>query len=312
MWERVYFIGKLVFGIHSSKLETLRGISRSSYLCCMLDEFIQSALKEDIQDGDHSSMACVPAEARSKAILLIKETGVLAGIQVSQRICELYDPSLELTSFLQDGDRVSYGQIAFTLEGSARSILAVERLLLNCMQHMSGVATKTAHYVSLIAGTNCTLLDTRKTTPGLRFLDKYAVKIGGGANHRFGLYDMIMLKDNHIDYAGGLRPALERTNAYLQAQKLNLKVEVEVRSMEELKALLAIDQPYDRIMLDNFTPEALSVALTLIPSTIETEASGGITEETIRAYAETGVQYISVGALTHSVKALDMSLKAQL
>jgi nicotinate-nucleotide pyrophosphorylase (carboxylating) len=312
MWERVYFIGKLVFGIHSSKLETLRGISRSSYLCCMLDEFIQSALKEDIQDGDHSSMACVPAEACSKAILLIKETGVLAGIQVSQRICELYDPSLELTSFLQDGDRVSYGQIAFTLEGSARSILAVERLLLNCMQHMSGVATKTAHYVSLIAGTNCTLLDTRKTTPGLRFLDKYAVKIGGGANHRFGLYDMIMLKDNHIDYAGGLRPALERTNAYLQAQKLNLKVEVEVRSMEELKALLAIDQPYDRIMLDNFTPEALSVALTLIPSTIETEASGGITEETIRAYAETGVQYISVGALTHSVKALDMSLKAQL
>ncbi|MEY4992615.1 MAG: hypothetical protein RI948_1500 [Bacteroidota bacterium] len=312
MWERVYFIGKLVFGIHSSKLETLRGISRSSYLCCMLDEFIQSALKEDIQDGDHSSMACVPAEARSKAILLIKETGVLAGMQVAQRICELYDPSLELTSFLQDGDRVSYGQIAFTLEGSARSILAVERLLLNCMQHMSGVATKTAHYVSLIAGTNCTLLDTRKTTPGLRFLDKYAVKIGGGANHRFGLYDMIMLKDNHIDYAGGLRPALERTNAYLQAQKLNLKVEVEVRSMEELKALLAIDQPYDRIMLDNFTPEALSVALTLIPSTIETEASGGITEETIRAYAETGVQYISVGALTHSVKALDMSLKAQL
>jgi nicotinate-nucleotide pyrophosphorylase (carboxylating) len=312
MWERVYFIGKLVFGIHSSKLETLRGISRSSYLCCMLDEFIQSALKEDIQDGDHSSMACVPAEARSKAILLIKETGVLAGMQVAQRICELYDPSLQLTSFLQDGDRVSYGQIAFTLEGSARSILAVERLLLNCMQHMSGVATKTAHYVSLIAGTNCTLLDTRKTTPGLRFLDKYAVKIGGGANHRFGLYDMIMLKDNHIDYAGGLRPALERTNAYLQAQKLNLKVEVEVRSMEELKALLAIDQPYDRIMLDNFTPEALSVALTLIPSTIETEASGGITEETIRAYAETGVQYISVGALTHSVKALDMSLKAQL
>lgn len=312
MWERVYFIGKLVFGIHSSKLETLRGISRSSYLCCMLDEFIQSALKEDIQDGDHSSMACVPAEARSKAILLIKETGVLAGMQVAQRICELYDPSLQLTSFLQDGDRVSYGQIAFNLEGSARSILAVERLLLNCMQHMSGVATKTAHYVSLIAGTNCTLLDTRKTTPGLRFLDKYAVKIGGGANHRFGLYDMIMLKDNHIDYAGGLRPALERTNAYLQAQKLNLKVEVEVRSMEELKALLAIDQPYDRIMLDNFTPEALSVALTLIPSTIETEASGGITEETIRAYAETGVQYISVGALTHSVKALDMSLKAQL
>lgn len=278
----------------------------------MLDEFIKSALQEDIQDGDHSSMACVPATAKSKAILLLKEAGVLAGMQVAQRICEIYDPSLQMTTFLKDGDRVSYGQIAFTLEGSARSILAVERLLLNCMQHMSGVATNTAHYVSLISGTNCTLLDTRKTTPGLRFLDKYAVKIGGGSNHRFGLYDMIMLKDNHIDYAGGLSAALERTHAYLQEQKLNLKVEVEVRSMDELTELLAIAQPYDRIMLDNFTPEALKAALTLIPSTVETEASGGITEETIRAYAETGVQFISVGALTHSVKALDMSLKAQL
>ncbi|MEN9969743.1 MAG: hypothetical protein RIR94_1950 [Bacteroidota bacterium] len=278
----------------------------------MLDEFIKSALKEDIQDGDHSSMACVPATALSKAILLIKETGVLAGMQVAQRICEIYDPSLKMTAFLQDGDRVSYGQIAFTLEGSARSILAVERLLLNCMQHMSGIATKTAHYVSLIAGTNCTLLDTRKTTPGLRFLDKYAVKIGGGSNHRFGLYDMIMLKDNHIDYAGGLTAALERTQTYLIEHKLNLKIEVEVRSAAELKELLTIDQPYNRIMLDNFTPEELSLALALIPSTIETEASGGITEETLRAYAETGVQYISVGALTHSVKALDMSLKAQL
>lgn len=278
----------------------------------MLDEFIKSALTEDIQDGDHSSMACVPADARSKAVLLIKETGVLAGMQVAQRICEIYDPSLQMTALLNDGDNVEYGQIAFTLEGSARSILAVERLLLNCMQHMSGVATKTAYYVALIAGTNCTLLDTRKTTPSMRLLDKYAVKIGGGSNHRFGLYDMIMLKDNHIDYAGGLAAALERTHVYLTDQKLKLKVEVEVRSIDELKELLAISQPYDRIMLDNFSPEDLKVALTMIPSTIETEASGGITEETIRSYAQTGVQYISVGALTHSVKALDMSLKAQL
>ena len=278
----------------------------------MLDEFIKSALKEDIQEGDHSSMACVPADAQSKAVLLIKETGVLAGMQVAQRICEIYDPSLQMTALLKDGDNVGFGQIAFTLEGSARSILAVERLLLNCMQHMSGVATKTAYYVALIAGTNCTLLDTRKTTPGMRLFDKYAVKIGGGSNHRFGLYDMIMLKDNHIDYAGGLAAALERTHVYLTDQKLKLKVEVEVRSMDELKELLAIPQHYDRILLDNFTPDDLKAALKMIPSTIETEASGGITEETIRSYAETGVQYISVGALTHSVKALDMSLKAQL
>jgi nicotinate-nucleotide pyrophosphorylase (carboxylating) len=276
----------------------------------MLDEFITSALKEDIQDGDHSSMACVPQEAQSKAILLIKENGVLAGMQVAQRICEIYDSRLVFMPQLKDGDRVEIGQIAFTLEGPARSILATERLILNCMQHMSGVATKTAFYVSLISGTNCTLLDTRKTTPGIRFLDKYAVKIGGGANHRFGLYDMIMLKDNHIDYAGGLSAALDRTKAYLTDVNLDLKVEVEVRSIVELKELLSLEQNYDRIMLDNFSPEELKSALALIPADIETEASGGITSDTIRAYAETGVQYISVGALTHSVKALDMSLKA--
>jgi nicotinate-nucleotide pyrophosphorylase (carboxylating) len=276
----------------------------------MLDEFITSALKEDIQDGDHSSMACVPQEAQSKAILLIKENGVLAGMQVAQRICEIYDSRLVFMPQLKDGDRVEIGQIAFTLEGPSRSILATERLILNCMQHMSGVATKTAFYVSLISGTNCTLLDTRKTTPGIRFLDKYAVKIGGGANHRFGLYDMIMLKDNHIDYAGGLSAALDRTKAYLTDVNLDLKVEVEVRSIVELKELLSLEQNYDRIMLDNFSPEELKSALALIPADIETEASGGITSDTIRAYAETGVQYISVGALTHSVKALDMSLKA--
>lgn len=278
----------------------------------MLDEFIKSALAEDIQTADHSSLACVPAAAQSKASLLIKDRGVLAGMEVAKRICEIYDPQLVFKPLLQDAAHVSAGQIAFTLEGSARSILAVERLILNCMQHMSGVATQTAAYVALIEGTNCTLLDTRKTTPGMRFLDKLAVKLGGGANHRFGLYDMIMLKDNHIDYAGGLGPALTRTAQYLEEQKLNLKVEVEIRSMDELKELLQLPQAYDRIMLDNFTPAQLKEALQLIPNGIETEASGGITADTIRAYAQTGVQFISVGALTHSVKALDMSLKAQL
>jgi nicotinate-nucleotide pyrophosphorylase (carboxylating) len=278
----------------------------------MLDEFIQNALQEDLGSGDHSSLACVPLDAQSAAYLLIKETGVLAGVDVAKRICEIYDATIIFDQKLKDGDHIQPGDIAFTLQGSSRSILAVERLLLNCMQHMSGVATQTAQYVQLISGTNCTLLDTRKTTPGMRLLDKYAVKIGGGANHRFGLYDMIMLKDNHIDYAGGLKPALERTKAYLVSQNLNLKVEVEVRSESELKELLALPQDYQRIMLDNFTPEALKTALKSIPEGIETEASGGITSETIRSYAETGVQFISVGALTHSVKALDMSLKASL
>jgi nicotinate-nucleotide pyrophosphorylase (carboxylating) len=278
----------------------------------MLDQFIRASLAEDIQDGDHSSLACVPAAARSSAVLLIKESGILAGMEVAERICTLYDNSLEFSPFLKDGDKVQPGQIAFKLAGSARSILAIERLLLNCMQHMSGVATKTAAYVALIKDTNCTLLDTRKTTPGMRFLDKYAVKIGGGANHRFGLYDMIMLKDNHIDYAGGLAPALERTQQYLKEKQLDLKVEVEIRSFDELNELLQLPISYDRIMLDNFTPIQLAEALKLIPAGIETEASGGITADTILAYAQTGVQFISVGALTHSVKALDMSLKAQL
>jgi len=278
----------------------------------MLDEFIQNALNEDIGSGDHSSLACVPEDARSEAFLLIKEEGILAGMEVAKRICQIYDAQIQFKQKLTDGTPVKSGDIAFTLEGSSRSILAVERLLLNCMQHMSGVATQTAHFVKLIAGTNCTLLDTRKTTPGMRMLDKYAVKIGGGANHRIGLYDMIMLKDNHIDYAGGLAAALERTKTYLAANNLDLQVEVEVRSEAELRELLSLPQDYHRIMLDNFTPLALKNALQLIPKGIETEASGGITASTIRSYAETGVQFISVGALTHSVKALDMSLKASL
>jgi nicotinate-nucleotide pyrophosphorylase (carboxylating) len=278
----------------------------------MLDEFIQNALNEDIGSGDHSSLACVPEDARSEAFLLIKEEGILAGIEVAKRICQIYDAQIQFKQKLTDGTPVKSGDIAFTLEGAARSILTIERLLLNCMQHMSGIATQTAYYVKLIEGTNCTLLDTRKTTPGMRMLDKYAVKIGGGDNHRIGLYDMIMLKDNHIDYAGGLAPALQRTKEYLTQNMLDLKVEVEVRSEVELKALLSLPQDYHRIMLDNFSPAELKSALQLIPKGIETEASGGINAATIRSYAETGVQFISVGALTHSVKALDMSLKARL
>lgn len=276
----------------------------------MLDEFIKAALKEDIQDGDHSSLACVDPNAVSKASLLIKANGVLAGMEVAKRICEIYDESLKFTPILKDGDKVSHGQIAFSIEGRARSILAVERLILNCMQRMSGIATQTAYYVGLIEGTNCTLLDTRKTTPNMRFLEKNAVQIGGGANHRFGLYDMIMLKDNHIDYAGGVSEALLRTQQYIQQNDLNLKVEIEIRSLEELDELLALPVTYHRIMFDNFSPNELKLALTRIDKGIETEASGGINSETIYEYAQTGVQYISVGALTHSVVALDMSLKA--
>ena len=277
----------------------------------MLDEFIKSALAEDIQDGDHSSMACVPKDASSKAVLLIKEKGVLAGMQVAKRIVEIYDPNLVFTAQLQDGDHVEFGQIAFTLEGAARSILATERLILNCMQHMSGIATQTAYYVSLISGTNCTLLDTRKTTPGLRFLDKYAVKIGGGANHRFGLYDMIMLKDNHIDYCGGIEKAIAAANAYLKEHQMQLPIEVETRSLEDVKRVMKVGG-VQRIMLDNFTPQEIEAALVLINKQYETEASGGINFDTIEAYAATGVDFISVGAVIHHATSLDLSLKAVL
>lgn len=278
----------------------------------MLDDFIKAALKEDIQDGDHSSLACVDPNAVSKASLLIKAKGVLAGMEVAKRICEIYDSSLKFTPILKDGDKVTDGQIAFNIEGLARSILAVERLILNCMQRMSGIATQTAYFVGLIKGTNCTLLDTRKTTPNMRFLEKYAVQIGGGANHRFGLYDMIMLKDNHLDYAGGVAQALLKTQQYIQQNDLNIKVEIEIRSLEELDELLALPVTYNRIMFDNFSPNDLKLALSRIDKGIETEASGGINSETIYQYAQTGVQYISVGALTHSVAALDMSLKANI
>jgi nicotinate-nucleotide pyrophosphorylase (carboxylating) len=275
----------------------------------MLDQIIKLALNEDIGEADHSTLACVPSAAIGSAQLLIKENGVLAGIDVAKRIYEIYDPSLEITYFKKDGDKVTNGEIAFIVKGSSQSILTTERLVLNFMQRMSGIATQTAKIVQEINGCNTKLLDTRKTTPGIRYLEKWAVKIGGGENHRFGLYDMIMLKDNHIDYAGGIIPAIEKTKEYLNLNKKSLGIEVEVRNLKELYDVLRVGG-VERIMLDNFSPEQLKEALRIIPSEYETEASGGITLENIRSYAETGVQYISVGAMTHSVKSLDLSLKA--
>lgn len=276
----------------------------------MLDEFIRKSLQEDIGDGDHSTLACIPVDAMGKAKLLVKEPGILAGVEVAKRIYELFDPTLQVQFNKRDGDHIQKGDIVFEVSGSSRSILSSERLVLNCMQRMSGIATQTASILSIIQGCSTKILDTRKTTPGMRFLEKWAVKIGGGENHRFGLYDMVMLKDNHVDYAGGIKAAIEKTQRYLKENNKNLKIEIEVRSIEELKEVLET-KGVDRIMLDNFSPELLREALDLIPPSYETEASGGITIENIRPYAETGVQFISIGALTHSVKSLDLSLKAQ-
>lgn len=275
----------------------------------MIDKIIDFAFREDIGDGDHTSLACVPENAVGKAKLLIKQEGILAGVELAERIFKRYDTALKLNVFIQDGTSVKKGDIAFEVEGSSRSILATERLVLNFMQRMSGIATQTHSVYQHIADTSTKLLDTRKTTPGIRALEKWAVAIGGGTNHRFGLYDMIMIKDNHIDYAGGIEQAISRTKSYLSKNKLQLKIEIEVRDEVELEEVLKTGG-VDRIMLDNFTPEQISKALPLIPKNIETEASGGISLENIADYAKTGVTYISSGALTHSVSSLDMSLKA--
>lgn len=276
----------------------------------LVEEIIERALLEDIGDGDHSSLACVPEQAMGKATLFVKDEGILAGVDLAVRVFKKYDPTIEIDVLIIDGTPVNKGDIAFTVKGSSRSILATERLVLNFMQRMSGIATQTNKIVSLLEGTNTRLLDTRKTTPCIRYMEKWAVRIGGGENHRFALYDMIMLKDNHIDYAGGIKPAIERTQAYLKESGKKLKVEIEVRDFDELNQVLEIGG-VDRIMLDNFSVKQLEEALKLIPSHYETEASGGITIDTIRDYAETGVDFISVGALTHSFKSLDMSLKAE-
>lgn len=276
----------------------------------MIDEIIKNALQEDIGDGDHSSLSCVPENGIGVAKLIVKDKGIIAGVELAERIFKLYDPNLEVNIYIKDGTFVKHGEIAFEVKGSSRSILATERLVLNFMQRMSGIATETHKMVEIVSGTGVKLLDTRKTTPGIRYMEKWAVRIGGGYNHRFALYDMIMLKDNHIDYAGGIKPAIERANAYLKSTNKRLKIEVEVRDEVELSQVLEVGN-VDRIMLDNFTPERIKAVIDLIPDTIETEASGGITSETIRSFAETGVDYISVGALTHSFKSMDMSLKAK-
>jgi nicotinate-nucleotide pyrophosphorylase (carboxylating) len=275
----------------------------------MIDEIIDLALNEDIGEGDHSSLSCVPEDATGTAKLLVKENGIIAGVQLARRIFHRYDPALTISIHILDGTPVKPGDIVFEIQGKSRSILATERLVLNFMQRMSGIATQTNSVVQLISDTETHLLDTRKTTPGIRALEKWAVTIGGGYNHRFGLYDMIMIKDNHIDYAGGVAKAIERANLYIAEKGLKINIEIEVRNEEELDEVLK-NPKVDRIMLDNFTPEEILKVLPKIPVSIETEASGGITIDNIRAYAETGVNFISSGALTHSVKSLDMSLKA--
>lgn len=275
----------------------------------MINEIIDNALREDIGDGDHSSLSCVPENATGKATLYIKDDGIIAGMELAEMIFHRYDPKLKVDILIKDGTPVKKGDIGLTVMGSSRSILATERLVLNFMQRMSGIATQTHKIVALLEGLNTQLLDTRKTTPGIRYMEKWAVRIGGGKNHRFALYDMIMLKDNHVDYAGGIKPAIERANAYLKTTGKDLKIEIEVRNEAELKEVLEVGK-VDRIMLDNFTPERIRAVIDTIPNQYEIEASGGITLETIRSFAETGVDFISVGALTHSFKSMDISLKA--
>lgn len=275
----------------------------------IIDQFIINALKEDVGDGDHTSLATIPAETVGKAKLLVKDEGILAGVELASEIFRVVDEDLKMSVFLTDGAKVKYGDVAFEVEGNAQSILTAERLVLNCMQHMSGIATRTRQITDLLKGTNTKVLDTRKTTPGMRYLEKWAVRIGGGVNHRFGLYDMILIKDNHVDYAGGIREAIESTQNYLKEKNKKLAIEIEVRNLEELEEVMQTGG-VDRILLDNFKPAQLCDALNMIEGRFITEASGGITIDNIRQYAECGVDYISVGALTHSVKSLDLSLKA--
>ena len=275
----------------------------------ILREFILRSLAEDLGDGDHSSLACIPSETKGKAKLLIKEKGILAGIRVAVELFSIIDNELKPEMILEDGTNVVPGDIAFYISGRQQSILKSERLVLNIMQRMSGIATNTHEYATRLKGLKTKILDTRKTTPGFRFLEKEAVRIGGGLNHRMGLYDMILLKDNHIDYAGGISNAIHKTRAYLKRNNLNLKVEIEARSLEDVRIILTVGG-VDRIMLDNFSVEDTTIAVKEISGRFETESSGGIDLSTIRTYAECGVDFISVGALTHHIKSLDMSLKA--
>jgi len=275
----------------------------------MLEQDIKHWLAEDIGDGDHTTLCCIPADAIGRSRLIVKDTGIIAGIEVAKKVFEIFDNELRITQYMHDGDEVKPQDIAFEVEGKVRSLLQTERLMLNIMQRMSGIATRTREYVKLLEGTRTRVLDTRKTTPGLRMLEKEAVLIGGGCNHRIGLYDMILLKDNHIDFAGGISQAIDRANKYLKDNNKNLKIEIEVRNFDELNEVLASGN-VNRIMLDNFSVADTRKAVEIIGGRFETESSGGITETTIREYALAGVDYISVGALTHSIKSLDMSFKA--
>ena len=277
----------------------------------LIDKLIDLAFAEDIGEGDHTTLCSIPGSAIGKVSLVIKEEGILAGVDIAIKVFHKLDPQLKIDVQIKDGSRVKPGDVVFTVEGKVQSILQAERLMLNIMQRMSGVATATNRYVALIEGTGAKVLDTRKTTPGMRMLEKQAVRLGGGVNHRIGLFDMILLKDNHIDFAGGIENAIRGAKRYLKEKNKSLKIEVEVRDMNELNEALQVGG-VDRIMLDNFTPTATKEAVEIVNGRVELESSGGITSETIRSYAETGVDYISVGALTHSVKGLDMSLIAKM
>ena len=275
----------------------------------LIDRLIDLAFAEDIGDGDHTTLSCIPADAMGKSKLLIKGDGILAGVEIAKEIFHRFDPELKVTVLIGDGSEVNPGDIAMLVEGRIQSLLQTERLMLNVMQRMSGIATMTHRYVERLKGTKTRVLDTRKTTPGMRMLEKEAVKIGGGVNHRIGLFDMILLKDNHVDFAGGIANAINRAKKYCKAKGKDLKIEIEVRNLDELKQVLD-NGGVDRIMFDNFTPEQTRKAVEMVGGRYETESSGGITFDTIRDYAECGVDFISVGALTHSVKCLDMSFKA--
>lgn len=274
-----------------------------------LNLIIQNAIREDVGDGDHSSLACIPKEATGKAKLLVKDNGIIAGVEFAKMVFKYVDANLQVETFINDGEKVNYGDVVFHVSGSSQSILKAERLVLNSMQRMSAIATKTNSYVQLLEGTSTKILDTRKTTPGFRACEKWAVKIGGGENHRFALYDMIMLKDNHNDFAGGITNAINKTKEYLKQNNKDLKIIVEARNLDEIKEILQSDGVY-RILIDNFNFEDTKKAVELIGTKCLTESSGNINEKTIRQYAECGVNYISSGALTHSVYNMDLSLKA--
>ena len=275
----------------------------------LIDELIDLAFAEDIGDGDHTTLCCIPDTAMGKSRLLIKEPGILAGVEIARKIFHRFDPDLKMTVYIEDGTAVKPGDVAFVVEGRVQSLLQTERLMLNVMQRMSGIATMTHRYVKKLEGLHTRILDTRKTTPGMRMLEKEAVKIGGGVNHRIGLFDMILLKDNHVDFAGGIENAISRCHDYLKAKGKDLKIEIEVRNLDELKEVMRVGG-VDRIMLDNFSPELTKEAVEIVGGKYEIESSGGITFDTIRDYAESGVDFVSVGALTLTVKGLDMSFKA--